>query len=305
MKRLLIIDGNSIAHANHNAMRLTVGDLQVQAIFGFLKSVRLMLERDPKAKPIVLWDGRAQWRIDLYPEYKGNRKPLDAKQAAHKEAFKKQGPLLEYGLECLGVQQLRAPMLEADDLAGHFCRTRQPDTLIKLVSGDQDWLQLVDEGVEWFDPIRDHEVDLGKFAEFTGYKTPRAFLEGKALQGDTSDNISGVGGIGEKGAMELLAYHGSIDELRRKHREAVAMKLNKATNELLVNPEKFALFERNMKLMDLRASPAPKASDLVIKRGAPDAVKFKKFCERLAFASILREMPSFLRAFGIETVVAA
>lgn len=74
---------------------------------------------------------------------------------------------------------------------------------IYLLTGDGDWLQLVRENVSWVslrEDAKHKQVNFEQFAELTGLPTPRAFLEAKALQGDTSDNIKGVGGIGDGGA---------------------------------------------------------------------------------------------------------
>ena len=118
-EHILLVDGSNIMHASHNSMPLTCGDMQVQAIFGTLRSLKSLLDTTPGQKEIiVLWDGRAEFRLDLYPAYKGNRAPLDAKGIAHKEAFKRQAPFLHDALSMLGVRQMRSPLLEADDLQG-------------------------------------------------------------------------------------------------------------------------------------------------------------------------------------------
>ena len=143
-KHILIVDGNSIAHANHNATVLTVNGMQVQAIFGVLKSLRALLQATPGEKQLlVLWDGKAQFRLDQFPEYKGNRTAMDEKQAAHKAAFKAQTPFIEKALSLLGVRQMRSPLLEADDLAGHLVpKLSAAGTQVTMVTGDKDLLAL-------------------------------------------------------------------------------------------------------------------------------------------------------------------
>lgn len=308
-KHFLLVDGNSIAHANHNATPLTVGDFQVQAIFGFLRSIHAMLEKTPGDKEvIVLWDGRAQWRIDLYPEYKGNRAPMDAKQEAHKAAFKKQTPFIEKALDFLGIKQFRSPLLEADDLAGYFSRALSAQGhQVTLVSGDRDWITCVDKNVTWFDPIRDRKVDLDNLLEFTGYFTTDAYVQGKALMGDTSDNIKGVTGLGEKGAAKFLAEHGDVREFFRRidageytpKKRASKTATSPHPEEFLASPEGRAIFERNVKLMDLRQSRRPEKGEVIINQGHPDPERFLLICERLAFASILNKRHQFLATFGL------
>lgn len=309
-KHILLIDGNSIAHANHNANILTVGEMQVQAVFGFLKSIRALMEKTPGDKElIVLWDGKAKWRLEMYPEYKGNRAPLDEEGVAKKAAFERQTPYIEKALEMLGIKQIRSPLLEADDLAGYFVRSLAARGVkITLVSGDKDWLSLVQPGVSWFDPIRDRKVDVDNFLDFTGYFTTDAFVQGKALQGDNSDNIPGIYKLGEKTAQLMLAKWKDMREFfkavdagtyvpaTRKSKAASS----KHPEELLAAKEGRELFERNIKLMDLRLSRSPEPGEVIIKQPAPNPDGFLLLCERLAFASILRERRQFFRAFSIN-----
>ena len=101
MANTLLIDGNSIGHANHNATKLTVGEMQTQAIFGVVKSVRALAESYPGWNQLVLWDGKSAWRKQIYPDYKENRKAKDEKQQAHKDAYKAQSPFIRKALQLL------------------------------------------------------------------------------------------------------------------------------------------------------------------------------------------------------------
>lgn len=302
-KHIILVDGNSIAHANHNGAKLTVGGMQVQAIFGMLKSLRALMQSARGNKElIVLWDGKAQFRLDLYPEYKGNRAAMTTADELHNEARKKQMPFLEKALSLLGVRQLRSPLLEADDLAGHLVPMFvAAGHQVTMVSGDKDWLQMVGPGVAWFDPIRDRRCDESNFLEFTGYYSPRAFVQGKALQGDGSDNISGVGGIGEKGAPVFLAKWKSVEGFFQAVDDDRAGKLG-AAHTKFATPAGRALFERNMKLMDWAQSRKPEKGEVISTPALVDVVRFEAFCERLAFASILREFTLFLKAFNITYI---
>lgn len=306
---IILVDGNSIAHANHNANVLTCGDMQVQAIFGVLKSLRHLLSQMPgNPKMIVLWDGRAQWRIDLYPEYKANRAALDRKQEEHRAAFQRQTPFIEAALRALGVTQMRSPRLEADDLAGHLSRRMAAaGKQVTLVSGDRDWIGLVNANVSWYDPIRDRSVDATNFLDKTGYFTPEAFVQGKALQGDNSDNVEGIQGLGEKGAALFMAqwkdvrrFFAEVDAgtYTPKARGKGAKSLH--PEQILASPEGRAIFERNLRLMDLTRSPTPAPGELLVQARWPNPAGFRQLCQRLAFLSILREERAFLRTFGIE-----
>lgn len=310
-----LIDGNSIAHSGHSTTKLTVGDMQVQAIFQFLKTLHA-LQRDAKGspEPIILWDGKAEFRFELFPEYKGNRKAKTPEEEADKAAFKRQSPFIEKFMQLLGVRQLRSPLLEADDLAAMMVDSLTARGFtVTLVSGDKDWIQLVRPGVTWFDPIRDRRVSTENFLEFTGYFTPQAFVQGKALVGDNSDNIEGIYKLGDKTAQLLLAEFkdmrkffaqvdaGTYTPKERKSKTATSLH----PEQLLAAPEGRALFERNLKLMDLSQARRPAPGELISLPCTPDADKFLLLCERLNFASIKRELHSFLRVFNVKPAAVA
>jgi 5'-3' exonuclease len=310
-KHILLVDGNSIAHANHNGTKLTVGGMQVQAIFGTLKSLHALLKTTPGQKELlVLWDGKAQFRLDLFPEYKGNRKALDEEQAADKAAFKRQTPFIEKSLELLGVRQMRSPLLEADDLAGHLIpRLVAQGRSVTMVSGDKDWLQMVGENVTWFDPIRDRKCDTDNFLDFTGYFSPESFVHGKALQGDSSDNVPGIPWMGEKGAQVFMAqwkdvssFFAAVDSGTHTPKVSGPKATRVHPETFLASPEGRAVFERNVKLMDWSLSRKPGAGELIINPGAFSPEKFEALCQRLAFASILRELNMILKTFNPQYI---
>lgn len=217
MKTLLLVDGNSIGYANHHASILTANDMQTQAIYGFIKSMRtLKVLYGSDAEIMVLWDGKAQFRYDICPEYKATRDDTPKKRI-EKEKYKKQIPYVKEFLKHLGITQMLSLEHEADDLAGILVNKYCDPTKrrIVLITGDKDWLQLVRNGVDWVDWVDlrsdERKISIKNFEEKTGYKTPIAFLHGKALQGDYSDNICGVGGIGEGGALKLVNKYGSVN----------------------------------------------------------------------------------------------
>lgn len=304
MFSIAAIDGNAIGYASHSMRPLTVGGKEVQAIFGTLKSVYALKEMYPQYTPLVLWDDRAHWRYELYPGYK-ERRNIDPVSVERKERYKVQVPLIKKGLSLLGVRQVRVPGAEADDLAGHLVNSLPRDGKIMLVTGDQDWLQLVRENVVWFDPIRNHYVDMDSFCEFTNYLDGRQFLDGKALQGDVSDCIKGVGGIGEKGAIEFLDTYGSVDKffeladsgvLPKKLPLAHARFAKNETPPKLDIPMRDA-YLRNRMLMNLIDAKV-KDFSAHIEKSEFDEAGFRLFCEKLAFASILRQYESWVRVFG-------
>lgn len=307
MTGFVLVDANSLGHAFHNSTKLTVGQFQTQAIFGVVKAIRELTVERPDRRVIVLWDGRAEWRRTIYPEYKANRKPLTAEEAADKEAYKKQVPLIQAALGRLGVAQKLNYAAEADDLAGYLTpRLVAAGHSVLLETGDRDWWQMVGPQVTWFDPRYDgRKVTHDTFLENTGYANPTAFLDGKAIQGDGSDNIDGIDGIGETTAANLVAEFGSVREFldlvdrgkyAPKQRRSKTAK-TKHPEEVLASPEGRAIYERNLKLMDLLSVPYPEPDQAHTFKTQFDPVGFRTICEKLAFVSILKDFDNFVMPF--------
>ena len=293
----IIVDGNSIGHANHSGARLSVGDFEVQMIFGMLKSIRTMAQSYPSWKIIVVWDGEQNWRKEYYADYKANRIAKTEQEQKDKDSYKKQVPFARKALQLMGVPQMYATTHEADDVAGMLIiPTVEAGNNVVLATGDGDWKQYVSPQVMWFDPIRDRTVNHSTFFECTGYRTPRQFVQGKALMGDISDNIPGVGKIGEKSAPEVLAEFGSVEEFWRQVDSGEHIpRLAKMKN--LALPETREIFQRNMKLMSLLDAPRPNKEDIVVIKPTLDPGNFRRLCETLSFRSITRDMDGFLEPF--------
>jgi 5'-3' exonuclease len=304
MKGMLIIDGMSIAHAANAATPLAAGDQPTQAVFGFLRSLRVACAKFPMFTPIIAWDG-VSWRNSFYADYKINRnkvpeKKYEIEQAATKAQLKSQKPLIRQALGHLGVRQIAALNLEADDIAGMLVRKKTPEQRVLLISGDKDWVQLIGPGVGWFDPIRDMSITPATLFERLGVKTPRAWLECKALMGDTADNIPGVGGIGEKGAKELLNTYESVANFRNMvlDKTIKVEDLPKKFRDLAEAEDKHENFLRNLRLMDLNHPDIPQPVRLVISSGTKaDIDAFRGLCTELQFDSIARDIESWCAPF--------
>ena len=308
MAKYLYIDGNNIGHASQRTNKLHVAGREVQAIFHFMKSIRSLLVENKGFIPLVLWDGKAKHRIDLYPEYKGNR-GKDPKQKAEADTYREQLPDIQKMLSLLGVRQLVTTNLEADDLAGFLSvKASAEGHQVKLISGDKDWIQLVNENCYWHDPIRDETVTSSNFAEKTGFASPNEFVQGKALQGDSSDNIGGVGGIGEKGAMDFLFEYGSVENfIKMAKKGLLSEKLPTSHQRLLDNKPFFyrkkeyqpmiKTFIRNVKLMELRKVEKPDPKKTKNFPAKLDQFAFEEMASELAFNSILKTVDVWILPF--------
>ncbi len=209
-QKLLLIDGNSILNRAYFALPM-MNDTQgrnVNAVYGFVNILLKVLSDLKPDKLIVAFDKHGHnFRKDIYPEYKANRHGMPDDLAA-------QLPLLHDLLAAMRVEVAEKAGVEADDIIGTISLAFDGDSFI--VSGDRDMLQLVSDkttvlltkkGVTEVEAV---DLEVLK----TNYDlTPAQVIEYKALRGDTSDNIPGVKGVGDKTAMTLLSKYGDIDAL--------------------------------------------------------------------------------------------
>jgi DNA polymerase-1 len=302
MPATILVDGNAIANHYHHATKLTVGSFETQAIFGFVKIMRDIAFSYPVHDLIVLWDGEASFRLDLLPTYKASRKAAEASDpetAARRGAYRAQVPYITKAMQVLGVRQMKCRTLEADDLGGYLAtRLSGAKQNVLLVTGDTDWLQLVNEHCSWLDPRGQNgkRVTLGNFLEQTGFHTPREYMQGKCLIGDSTDDIPPVGGIGAKGAPLFMAQFKSVEEFWRRCDSGEFVPTKKALVSLWKG-EGRANFERNVKLISLLDVPKPAPETLSIDNGSYNEDAFRAICERLVFASLLKDFDNFVSPF--------
>ena len=300
MNNIILIDANSIGFAGFNGGKLTSGSLETQAIFNFVRGLRSIANNYQGAEIIVLWDGdsKQNFRYKLYPDYKGGKR-RSPEMLKMKESYKAQVPKIKEFVNALGIRQITSAPHEADDLAGLLVKKFASDNvIIRLITRDWDWSQLVKKNVVWHNQTDKKMINIDNFEEVTGYKTPLAFLQGKALQGDSSDNINGVGGIGEKGAIKLLNEWSSVNELLKQFKSGEFTPKTKSVQNL-VSPQGINIYNRNLRLMQLLRPELPLSSSYTSQdKGKFDIDKFKDLCGSCAFMSILNDLEDFLSPFN-------
>lgn len=212
MPTLALLDGNSIAYRAFFALPpdlATTSGQVTNAAYGFTRMlIKLLGDHHPDAVAVA-WDvSRQTFRSAEYPEYKAQRE-------AAPDAFKSQLPLINEVLDSLGVAQLRLDGYEADDLIasiGEMARSESWNVL--LVTGDRDAFQLIDDHLKVLYTRRGITdvivADDGYVFERYGIK-PGQYVDYAALRGDTSDNLPGVPGVGEKTASRLIADYVSLE----------------------------------------------------------------------------------------------
>ncbi|UIS24626.1 5'-3' exonuclease [Pseudomonas phage ZY21] len=312
---LILIDGNSIGYAAHNARVLKHRTGEIQAVFFGLKMMKKAIEQfgtPGRTQAACLWDDKAKWRYAIHPEYKGKRDNTPEKAVSRRE-YKRQVPILRQALSLAGLEQRFAKGDEADDLASAIVHNRTPNQKILLVSGDHDWLQLVSDDVDWFDPRTDGLfVSVDNFEEVTGCKNVLEFAQSKALSGDGSDNISGVGGIGDKAVPLIFKQWGSVPKLLAWADSLPVKEIKKSDipDELSFWRKKLEnlcfgpgrdLFKRNMQLMSL-LSKRHRGTDIiknqVILKSAFNESGFIDLCHEYAFMTIITDMKNWRKTFA-------
>ena len=212
--KLLVIDGNSILNrAFYGVRMLTTKDGKfTNGIFGFMNILLGMLEEYKPDSVAVAFDVKSPtFRHEMYDAYKGTRKPAPSELI-------EQFPTLKELLGYLGFTVVEKPGYEADDILGTLSAACGKDDFCYIATGDRDSLQLVRDNVNVLlattkmGKSTTVKYDTDKIKEVYGV-TPEQLIDIKAIQGDTSDNIPGVAGIGEKGAAELIQKFGSIENI--------------------------------------------------------------------------------------------
>ena len=208
MKKIIIIDGNSLANRAFYAMPyLTNRKKQPSgAVFGFANIVtKLIAEQRPDFFAVAFDHARKTFRNEIYAEYKGTRK-----ETAPDLIF--QFGIIKEMLNDMGIKTFEVSGIEADDIIGTISKLSGIQNI--LVTGDRDLLQLISPSTQvWLTRKGVTEVEVFDevaLQEKYGLK-PSGIIDLKALMGDTSDNIPGIAGVGEKTALSLLEKYESLD----------------------------------------------------------------------------------------------
>ena len=231
-EKIVLIDGHSILNrAFYGVPDLTNADgLHTNAVYGFLNIMFKILDQEKPEYLTVAFDVHAPtFRHEMFEEYKGTRKPMA-------EELRQQVPVIKEVLQVMGVKIVEKAGLEADDILGTISRMSERRGLeVSVISGDRDLLQLATEHVK----IRIPKTKKGQteiedyYAEdvLNAYQvTPTEFIDLKALMGDTSDNIPGLPGVGEKTATKIITEYHSIENA---HEHASELKPPRASKAII------------------------------------------------------------------------
>ena len=210
MKKLLCIDGNSILNRAYYGIRMLTNrdGFPTNALFGMVNILSKQIEALEPDYAAIAYDLKAPtFRHRMYDAYKAGRRAMPDELA-------QQMPVSRDFAAMLGLHILSREGYEADDILGTLARMAEEsgDCTAYLLTGDRDALQLISPRVHVLLAGNNETTDMDEAAFTARYGiTPDRFVDVKALMGDTSDNIPGVPGVGEKTALKLIAEYGSVD----------------------------------------------------------------------------------------------
>lgn len=250
MSRILLIDGNSILNRAFygimgNKMLMTEDGTYTNAVYGFLS---ILFKTEEELKPeyvVVAFDKKGPTkRHEMYKEYKANRKGMP-------EELAMQMPIIKEILQAMNIKIIEKEGYEGDDIIGTLSRFGEKNGLdVTILSGDRDNFQLATDKVTIEIPrtkggkTETDYYDRNKVIEEYGVE-PYQLIQVKGLMGDTSDNIPGVPGVGEKTALGLIKEYTDIDKLY-EHLEAGTDNVKGKLREKLVENKELALISREL-----------------------------------------------------------
>ncbi len=284
-KRIIIIDGNSLINRAYYAIQrpmMTKDGLYTHAVYGFLNMLSKVIKEQDATHLLVTFDRKAPtFRHLEYEEYKAGRKKMPMELAM-------QLPLLKEVLEAMHVKMLEIDGFEADDIIGTASKKAEEEGLAPLiVSGDRDELQLATDitkvmitkkGISEFE-LYDKQAMIDKY----GF-TPEQFIDYKGLMGDSSDNIPGLPGVGEKTAQKLILQFGSVENLLKNTEEISNAKLRAKVEE----HAQMAMMSKRLATICTEVPIEIDFSECI--RQEPDYEKLLGLYRKLEFNSLIKKL---------------
>lgn len=300
-KTLILIDGHALAYRMFFALERTgmktSNNLHTWAVYGFFRTIFDLLDKiQPDAIAVSFDCGRQTFRTEAYPEYKAHRQSMP-------DSLGEQLGLITEGVKALDIPIYSLEGYEADDVIGTIVReASELNHKSYILTGDRDAFQLVDkEGlVKVLIPQKGELIEYGRDKVFERMGVwPEQVVDLKALSGDTSDNIPGVKGIGDKTAIKLLEEFNTVDNLL----ENINNVKSKSQREKLEQDKEMAVKSKFLATID-RNVPIDfdfEHTHLTM----PDVEKLADFLRKTEFFNFLRNMPTLLKPFnnGAEPVI--
>lgn len=294
--KFLIIDGSSLFFRAFYALPLlkTKRGLYTNAIYGFVMMVENAIEKIKPSHVAVCFDMKGKtFRSDIYKDYKGTRQKTP-------NELEQQWPLVRDILGHMNIKILESPVYEADDIAGTLAKLGSEEGFENyLLTGDKDYFQLVNENTKVLftrKGITDMDiVTVDKIEEDYGIE-PLEFIELKALMGDSSDNIPGIYGIGEKTGLKLVRQFHTLENLYDNIDDVSGKKLK----EKLVDGKTAAFMSKKLGTI-VRDVPIEESLD-DLKKLDYDYEKLSELYREFEFNSMLDRLPEEYRKEEVEEI---
>ncbi len=289
-KTLILIDGHALAYRQYFALQRTgmktADNIPTWAVYGFMKALLDLLKKvKPDAIAVSFDKGRDTFRVREYPEYKANRQAMP-------DSLKDQLSAIVEGIKAFEIPIYEMPGYEADDIIGTISeKAKNLGHKTLILTGDQDSFQLVDpeKNIIVLIPSKGElvEYDRERIHEKLGVY-PENVVDLKGLQGDSSDNIPGVKGVGEKTAVKLITEYGSIEGVY-EHLQEIS---SKSLKEKLENDHEMAI---KSKYLATIYREVPIEFDFEhTHMTLPDIEKVSAFMQKYQFNSLLKILPDVL-----------
>ena len=285
MEKVILVDGNNLLFRSYyataytgNIMRNSKG-FPTNGLYGFVNMINKIITEEKPKYMMVAFDIGKTFRHEKYKEYKGGRRETP-------DDLKMQFPVAKKILTAMGIKYLECEGYEADDIIGTISKYCEEDDKYEalIVSSDKDLLQLIsDETTVKLLKTKDYiMMDKKTFINTYGFE-PIKMIDLKALMGDASDNIPGVKGIGEKGAIKLLCEYGSIDAIYNN-----IDNIKGAINNKLVDGKEDAYYSKELVTIYRDVPLDVKFDDLLYTGDNND--ELKSIYEDLEFYSLIKKL---------------
>jgi DNA polymerase-1 len=292
-RTLYLIDGsNNLYRAFHALPGLTNRKgLPTNAVYGFTTMLRKLLKDFSPRYLAVLFDTPDRtFRHEEFEHYKAHRPETP-------DALLVQIPWVKKVLAALRVPTLELPGWEADDLIGTLAKRAAGEGMsVVIVASDKDLLQLVGDGILYFNPSREALLDAAAVEQIFGVR-PDQVPDVLALWGDQSDNIPGVPGIGDKGAKELVRRFGDLETLLA---QVDKVESRRYREPLLSHAEDARLSRR---LAVIRCDAPLEAAPAALQVRPPDVEATRALFTELEFTALLRDLPASQTVLSLDTPV--
>lgn len=280
MRRVFLVDGNSYLYRAFFATPHLSNSkgTPTNAVYAFMNMIRKLQNEEKPDVLIVVFDSKApSFREEISKAYKAQRPPMPGNLSA-------QIPYVKSVLEAMGLPLLEKEGFEADDIIGTVIEGfKGQDTEVFIVTSDKDMMQLVTDRVKILDTMKNVSIGEKEVKEKFGIK-PALMTDYLALCGDTSDNIPGVPGVGDKTARELVSTFGSVDDLYAN----IDQVKKPALKEKLMAGKDLAYISKKLATIRLDVPIEMSIDNLGVRK--PDLKAMRRLYRELEFTSLYKEI---------------